>query len=209
MKNLISIGFVSLILAGCHTDSDRENACAEIHATKVMDSAKRMEILKSYGYEPVQAAVFEDALMKLQPLVASANKSDNDDDTTCLVVGGLDCEGILKNIDAGKSKLEIISLDDFLGCKAMLAEIDRPKREAAAAKVAAAEAEKAAAEAEKAAAEAEAATAAEVKRQAERLACVFEAEQKSCECTSRESPNSKISVGYSRCKRIAELNAGR
>lgn len=52
-KLLLFLCVLSALVAGCKTEKDRQNACAEINSTRVIESSKRMDILKSYGYTPL------------------------------------------------------------------------------------------------------------------------------------------------------------
>jgi hypothetical protein len=108
-------------LFGCDTGVDAENACAEINSTRMFESSKRMEVLKSYGLTPVQAEDVESIMMTQRiPLddaneLARANPDMSyalhiqEETQTCFDEFALTCDQIIAFVESDKN------VDDWAG----------------------------------------------------------------------------------------------
>ncbi len=97
---------------------DKANACAEILSTRVFESSKRMDILKFYGFTPVQAQAIE-VVMRVNNTVIgnvselkSMNNSIADSHAerfqNCLNEHGLSCVQALTHAENGETEIDFM-----------------------------------------------------------------------------------------------------
>ncbi|MFC1720046.1 hypothetical protein ACFL00_02780 [Pseudomonadota bacterium] len=184
---------VSFALCGCKTEVDTENACAEVTATRVIESSKRMEILKSYGYKPVQAQIFESALMDTNKILDRLSEPDPLDISgqfqtiqnkkianICLNQYGLLCTQLLTRVGAGETEDDISpSIVKYHMCYQ-----DITKK-----------------------IEVKAHVTDYIKQQARIFTCEFSEKSHACDCYPTDRPKDYEFVSKSTCEGIAEYQA--
>ena len=104
-----------ILVAACDSNSGKDyvdkiqNACAELTSTRVIERSKRMDIMKSYDFTPLQAQVMEGGFQRSQITLTMLDDTDKDQlaegaleqHERCIVEHILDCQTMLILIDNG------------------------------------------------------------------------------------------------------------
>ena len=120
-----------ILVAACDSNSSKDyvdriqNACAELTSTRVIDRSKRMDILKSYNFTPLQAQVMEGGLERSQITMTMLDDTDKDllakgaleQHEQCIAEHILDCQTMLILIDNGANDSAMsVSWTPLLDC---------------------------------------------------------------------------------------------